>query len=754
MEEPAFEEDGKAQAEIIELVEKDRAIDKRMPKPMPRRDQLHKEEVFHQVAMQLDQARNFYAPVYSPEQAMPEKRTDFRKTLYWAPLIQLEHGRAKLSFYCSDAITQFKVVVEGCGQMGGVGRQSSRFFVQTPLSLSTKLPAQVLKQDRLEIPVSIANRSSQLQKVKLSLQLPQGVELLSDLGQMIELAPTTAITKFVAIKIGQKAQSGKLALQLKGEAFNDAVEQDLEILDKGFPIRSVYAGKSLKNRMQLHLENPIAGSIRAQFKVYPNSLDQVMDGIERMMRMPSGCFEQTSSSNYPNLLALNYLRSSNQSRPALEAQAKQYLEVGYGRLTGYESPSGGFDWWGRDPGHEALTAYGLMQFIDMQAVFDVDPALIERTKKWLLSRRNGQGGWKKNPSHLHSWASSEITDAYIVWALAEAGLGQEVGKELTASYKQAVKSEDPYLTALVANALWAAKDNRGKNLLPFLRAAQQKDGAYKGAKCSVVNSTGQALLAETTALTAIALMRYDGLTAKVSKAIDFLPNCKNYYGYGSTQGTVLALKAILAYTELNKQTAEAGRILVYKDGKQLFSQAFVAGQKEIALPDLSPYLSEGKQSIELRYEGCKQALPFELELAYNTSLPQNSAASVLRLQTQLLQKEIQMGQQASLEVKLKAEGEQNQPIVMAMIGIPAGLSPQLRQLKALQEQGHFEHFELFEDFVVLHLDQLQAQEERRFQLALKADIPGNYESSASSIFRYYTQEERQWAAPLAINILP
>ena len=32
-----------------------------------------------------------------------------------------------------------------------------------------------------------------------------------------------------------------------------------------------------------------------------------------------------------------------------------------------------------DPGHEALTAYGLMQFRDMQKVYEVDPAMIGRT---------------------------------------------------------------------------------------------------------------------------------------------------------------------------------------------------------------------------------------------------------------------------------------------------------------------------------------------------------------------------------------
>ena len=34
-------------------------------------------------------------------------------------------------------------------------------------------------------------------------------------------------------------------------------------------------------------------------KVYPGVMTQVIEGVEGMLRMPGGCFEQTSSSAYP-----------------------------------------------------------------------------------------------------------------------------------------------------------------------------------------------------------------------------------------------------------------------------------------------------------------------------------------------------------------------------------------------------------------------------------------------------------------------
>jgi len=51
---------------------------------------------------------------------------------------------------------------------------------------------------------------------------------------------------------------------------------------------------------------PDAGKIFV--RLYPGPLSQVIEGMDAILRMPGGCFEQTSSSTYPNVLALDYMK--------------------------------------------------------------------------------------------------------------------------------------------------------------------------------------------------------------------------------------------------------------------------------------------------------------------------------------------------------------------------------------------------------------------------------------------------------------
>lgn len=71
--------------------------------------------------------------------------------------------------------------------------------------------------------------------------------------------------------------------------------------------------------------------------------------------------------------------------------------------SGFETQGGGFEWFGGSPAHEALTAYGALEFQDMSQVFPVDPALLQRTKAWLRGRANGSGGFLRDPKSLDSF---------------------------------------------------------------------------------------------------------------------------------------------------------------------------------------------------------------------------------------------------------------------------------------------------------------------------------------------------------------
>src|SRR5262249_38249027 len=147
-----------------------------------------------------------------------------------------------------------------------------------------------------------------------------------------------------------------------------------------------------------------------------------------------------------------------------------------------------YEWFGQTaPPHEALTAYGLLQFRDMAKVHPVDQAMVERTRKYLLGQRDGKGGFKRNQRALDSFgrAPEDITNAYIVWALTDAG-NDDVEKELKVLTAQAKDSKDPYFLALVGNSLInRSKTEEGLAVLKQLGGLQKADGHLQGTRTSI-----------------------------------------------------------------------------------------------------------------------------------------------------------------------------------------------------------------------------------------------------------------------------
>lgn len=696
--------------------------------------------------------RQFPVVTYDQE-TPPLRRTDFRSTIYWNPQVKVDKkGKAKLTFYNSDAITQFRVTVEGFSTEGGIGRKEQTYFTQLPVEIQTKVPRELLTGDQVNIPVTLSNNTSKDIQGNLQLVFPDQLKLLKKVPTVVPLKANASQTILIACQVQNEIALGDLELTFETNGLKDELVTPIVVRARGFPVREVFSGNQMHQDFDFHLQEALEGSVVTKLQVYPSVLDEVMSGMESMLRMPSGCFEQTSSTNYPNLLVLNYLRETETALPQVEKQAKTYLAAGYKRLVGYESKSGGFDWWGRDPAHEALSAYGLMEFVDMKAVYPVDQQLIERTAKWLLKRKNGKGGWKKNPHALHSWARAEVTDAYIVWAMTSAGYGHAIQKEINKSYKDAVKSEDPYMMALVANALLNVKDKRAVNLVEELSKLQQKDGSFMGLTSSVTNSTGQSLKIETSSLAALAMMRIKGYSKAVQQTIQAIQQGKSYYGYGSTQGTVLALKALLEYAKNSKSAKENGTIEVLVNHKKVIELPYTANQKEIVTTELAKFLKDGKQKVRVQYVKTKKAMPFDIELSYTTRLPQNSPLCKLDLETKLGNKRVGMGEIVRLTTVLSNLKKEGLPMTMAMIGIPAGLSVQAWQLKELQEKKIIDYYELFDGYVVVHYEQLNPKESKTVSLDLKADIPGVYEAPASSAFLYYTNEHKVWAMPEQVSI--
>src|SRR2546430_13008404 len=80
----------------------------------------------------------------------------------------------------------------------------------------------------------------------------------------------------------------------------------------------------------------IRGSLTLQVQAYPSVLADLQKGLDALLREPCGCFEQSSSSNYPNVLILSYLKETDQADPAVEKQAREKITRGYQKLVQFE----------------------------------------------------------------------------------------------------------------------------------------------------------------------------------------------------------------------------------------------------------------------------------------------------------------------------------------------------------------------------------------------------------------------------------
>jgi hypothetical protein len=63
--------------------------------------------------------REFYSPTYTIEN-IDTKKPDYRTTLYWNPSVEINNGEAEISFYTSDDITCYKILIEGITKKGTI----------------------------------------------------------------------------------------------------------------------------------------------------------------------------------------------------------------------------------------------------------------------------------------------------------------------------------------------------------------------------------------------------------------------------------------------------------------------------------------------------------------------------------------------------------------------------------------------------------------------------------------------------------
>ena len=704
-------------------------------------------------------ARQYPAPLYKEDETT-ETRTDFRNTIYWNPNIEIGYsGKKIIEFFTSDDITSFRTTVEGMSNDGSLGRTEKTFFSQLPFAMSTKIPVEVASEDIVSIPLTIKNNTNKPIGGLLNIIVPEALQAIMATPSIQTIMPGTAKTIYLDYKVLDKMGVGDITITYKACGLGDAFTQKIKIAPKGFPVATSFSGQEVENQFSFTMNKVINGSAKAIFTAYPNVVSDLMKGVEGILREPGGCFEQTSMSAYPNAMVLDYLKSTDSKDDKTLAYAGGLLDRGYKRLTTFETKDKGYEWFGASPAHQGLTALGIMEFVDMKkAGGDVDQKMIDRTADWILSQKDEKGGFKRNTQAYHDFGriSDDVTNAYIVYAMSEAGFSN-LKTEFNASVKKALETKDAYLLAMMANTAYKMNDAKtAEQIMNVLLPLQAKDGSWTGSTHSITYSQGQSLTIETTAITMMAILKSQGKNAnELNNAVKYLVSSRSGYGvFSSTQGTILALKALTEFAKASKKTTEDGTIQIFVDGKKVAEKEYKAGDKgAITVDGLEQYLTkEGKHDIKVKYVGVKTPLPYSVAVNWNTTLPNSQTECAVDLKTKLAQLTANVGETVRLSATVTNKKSTDIPSTMVIVGIPAGFSVQPWQLKELQEKQVFDYYEIKGNNIAIYYRGMGPNSVKQINLDLKAEMPGEYDAPASVAYLYYTNEFKTWSGTDKITI--
>ena len=697
--------------------------------------------------------------------APPRVRQWFPETLLWQPeLITDDHGQVSLEVDLADSITTWRLsasAVTGAGQLGGADFPIKVF---QPFFVDLDLPVSLTRHDEVGVPLVVYNYLDQPQTVQLTVKDEPWFQRLAD--QASSLSVELAAGEIRALNFPLKVlQVGKHQLEVTATASGvaDAIRRELEVVPDGQAVEQLASG-TLATPLEMPIripENAIEGSVQAIVKLYPSTFSQLVEGLDAIFQMPSGCFEQTSSTTYPNVLALDYLRRTGKSVPEVEAKARQYIHLGYQRLVSFEVSGGGFDWFGHAPAHRILTAYGLMEFEDMAQVHDVDPQLVQRTRAWLLAQRRPDGSWAAERQVLHDGLMDRMeaadldygATAYLAWAVFAGGQASGVAAP-TLDYLLARSPDsiaDPYLLAVAANAI-AAIDPQSARVGAFLtRLDALKQTSPDGklawwdqasAGRTAFYGAGPAGQIETTAMAALAMVKAGQQRATTRAALGWLIAQKDARGtWHSTQATVLSLKALLAGTGAALGGDREQRIDVAVGGETVRAVVISADQAEVMQQvSLSAQFQPGNEYRLSLTDRTDTEVGYQVSVRYHvpsSAEPVEPRPGPLSVDIQYDRQRLPVDETVTAVAQVTNRLPQAAPMVILDLPIPGGFALEAGELDELAGSQQIARYQITPRKAIVYLRQLEPGQTLELRYRLRATMPVKVSVPAADAYEYY-----------------
>ncbi|XP_041089246.1 LOW QUALITY PROTEIN: complement C4-B-like [Polyodon spathula] len=526
-------------------------------------------------------------------------RSYFPQSWLWEIFNVPETGKLKVDKAVPDSLTTWEIQTIGISNNKGFCiAEPTQFRVFQDFFISLKLPYSVKRNEQLEVKAVVFNYQPRALEVIVKLKTVEGIcsPGNADAQQTVTVPGNSAVPVYFSMV---PLIIGDIPIHVTAyasEDISDAVEKKLKVVGEGviITVPKEYNINGKTEHLTVDISSPdnsIPGLESSTFLsikggVMGESVENclTLDGIDKLIQLPTGCAKQTMVKMSPAIHAIKYLDATEQwiyLKAERKDEAIQMIQSGYNRVLQHKKDDGSYGAFLSTPSSIWLTAFIAKELARSEDYISVEDQYIQQFISYIMSKQLPGGGFN-DPNPLYDrtmqggvgGVEGDVSlTAFVVIAMHHSLKAHtEVQKiqvnkiinEAVGYLKGKIMSlERPFAVAITAYALALVKpgSDAANQAQQRLRELAQCDEvrtichwqanedlrlAEEKRKQSVPQA--ESISVETTAYALLQTLLVNDLTYATPLVRWLTEQRKKGGGFRSTQDTVVALEALSQYS--------------------------------------------------------------------------------------------------------------------------------------------------------------------------------------------------------------
>uniref|UniRef100_A0A182K8P1 TEP1-F n=1 Tax=Anopheles christyi TaxID=43041 RepID=A0A182K8P1_9DIPT len=435
-------------------------------------------------------------------------RTNFLESWLWKTVKIGTTGSTTLKEIVPDTITSWHLTGYSIDPVHGLSiiKQPLQFTTVQPFYIVPNVPYSIKRGEIVELQFIVFNTFPQKYQASVTLfSVDNQTEFVDRPATDTSLTKTVLASTDTGVPVSFRIKARKLgemsirvdaSIELAKDSIESVIRVNPESLVKREMMSRFFCHNTYENQSFLlgldFNKKADAGSKKIDFILTPNILTSVMDNLESLLSVPTGCGEQNMMRLVPIVLVLDYMTSIGSANKQLTGKAIGLLKTGYQNQMRFRQPDGSFGLWEKSGGAVFLTAFvGKTLATAAKYITEIEPSMVEKTFDWLATRQHSTGRFDEVGPVFHRDMQGGLRQgialtSFVLIALLEQ---PKVASKHAAVIEKGIKYvtdtldsiEDSYDLAIATYALMLQRHSAGERFLEKLigKSTVQQNGTER-----------------------------------------------------------------------------------------------------------------------------------------------------------------------------------------------------------------------------------------------------------------------------------